>query len=71
MIFLKSINWSVDWWCDWNSKTQTKFKKQEGGFLWAMMAPMAASLKTLAACSLINAITGKGESRFLPLLALP
>ena len=48
-----------------------KIKKQDGAFLWAMMAPMAASLKTPVALSLINAITGKGESRFLPLLSLP
>ena len=61
--------------------------KQEGGFLDAMMAPMAASLKAPMASSLtkpvdsslINAITGKvvmkvgkgQEEGFLPLIALP
>ena len=64
-----------------------EIKKQEGGFLWAMTAPMAASLKAPmassliqpVASSLINAILEKGvvrarkgqESGFLPLLALP
>ena len=57
-----------------------EIKKQEGGFLGAMMAPMAASLiapmaslfMQPVASSLINAISGKGqEGGFLPLLALP
>ena len=57
-----------------------EIKKQEGGFLGAMMAPMAASLiapmaslfMKPVASSLINAISGKGqEGGFLPLLALP
>ena len=46
-----------------------KYKKQEGGFLSAMMAPMAAPLIVLVvssliqtiASSLINSITGKGQ----------
>ena len=46
-----------------------KYKKQEGGFLAAMMAPMAAPLIVLGvssliqtiASSLINSITGKGQ----------
>ena len=64
-----------------------EIKKQEGGFLRAMMTPMAASLKApmasslmqFVASSLINAITGRGvrsagkgqEDGTLPLLALP
>ena len=57
-----------------------KYKKQEGGFLLAMMAPMAASLiATMVssliqpiASSLINSLTAKGqECGFLPLFALP
>ena len=64
-----------------------KIKKQDAGFLGAMMPPIAASLiGPLAhsliqpmASSLINAIAGKRatrsekgqEGRFLPLLALP
>ena len=66
-----------------NGATETVkhgIKKQEGGFLGAMMAPMAASLiASMAssfiqpvASSLINAITGKiQEGGFLPLLVLP
>ena len=46
-----------------------KYKKQEGGFLSAMMAPMAAPLIVLGvssliqtiASSLINSITGRGQ----------
>ena len=46
-----------------------KCKKQEGGFLSAMMAPMAAPLIVLGvssliqtiASSLINSITGRGQ----------
>ena len=46
-----------------------KYKKQEGGFLSAMMAPMAAPLIVLEvssliqtiASSLINSITGRGQ----------
>ena len=51
-------------------KTEIK-KKQEGGFLRAMIKTMAASLIQPVASSLINSITGKGQERgFLPLLAL-
>ena len=43
-----------------------EIKKQEGGFLPAMMGPMAASLivpMTISSSLLINAITGKGIKR--------
>ena len=51
------------------AKQQNIKKKQEGGFLPAMMAPMAASLIAPMAFSLIqpiassfiNSITGKGQ----------
>ena len=66
---------------DGASKTvKHEIKKQEGGYLPAMMAPMAApliapmvsSLIQPIAPSLINSITGKGqEGGLLPLLALP
>ena len=57
-----------------------EFKKQKGGFLGPMMAPMVTSLMTPLAFSLIqpvdslliNGITGKGQGDgLLPLLALP
>ena len=68
---------SINWWCQWNSKTSNK--KKEGGLLPGMMAPMADSLIQPVASSLTNAITGKTvrrsgkeqEGGFLPLLALP
>ena len=66
---------------------KNEIKKQEGGFLSAMMAPMAASLISPmaslliqpATSSMINSINGKtamrarkgDEGGFLPLLALP
>ena len=61
-----------------NETVKHKIKKQ-GGFLGAMMEPMAASviapmaslLIQPVASSLINVVTGKGqEGEFLPLLAL-
>ena len=57
-----------------------KYKKQEGGFLSAMMATMAAPLIVSVVSSLIqpivsssiNSVTGKlQEGGFLSLLALP
>ena len=61
-----------------------EIKKQERGFLGAMMVPIAASLippmvSLAVAPSLMNAITGRGamragkihKSEFLPLSALP
>ena len=73
-----------------DSVTETvkhEIKKQEGGFLTAMMVPMAASLRAPMSSSLIQpiaslliiAITGKEvmiaekqqEGGFFPLLALP
>ena len=49
-----------------------KNKKLEGGFLGAIMAPMAALLIQPVFSSLINSWSGKGqESGLLPLLALP
>ena len=50
-----------------------EIKKQEGGFLGVMMAPMAAILKAPKASSLIQPVASLliNASRFLPLLALP
>ena len=40
-----------------------EIKKQEGGFLPAMMEPMATSMIAPMVSSLINAISGKSKSR--------
>ena len=49
-----------------------EIKKQEGGFIGAIMPPMASSLMQPVASSLINAISDKGqEAGFLPLFTLP
>ena len=75
-------------WIDGATETvKHEIKKQEGGFLSAIIAPMAASLIALmisslmqpVASSVINVITWKGgrrtgkrqESRILLLLSLP
>ena len=54
-------------------------KKQKGGFLGVMMAPMSSSLIQPVASSMMNAVTGKGvmrarkrhENRLRPLFTLP
>ena len=56
-----------------------EMKKQKGGFLGVMMAPMSSSLIQPVASSMMNAVTGKGvtrarkrhENRLRPLLTLP
>ena len=72
---LKKSSLLIGGWCYWNSKTWNK--KQESGFLPAVMAPMAASLIAPVASSLIQPVVsslinvGKSVTRasgeFLPL----
>ena len=40
-----------------------EMKKQKGGFLGVMMAPMSSSLIQPVASSMMNAVTGKGVTR--------
>ena len=46
---------SINWWCHWNIKKWNK--KQEGGFLGAMMALMSASLIAHIPSSMIQTVT--------------
>ena len=38
-------------------------KKQEGRFLWALLAPLAASLVQLVVSSVVKSISGRGVKR--------
>ena len=49
----------INWWCHWNSKTWNK-KKQEVGFLDAIVTPVAVSLVQTEISSVVKGITGRG-----------
>ena len=50
--------WCINWWCCWNSKTWNK--KQEGGFLGAILKALAVSMVQPMISSLIKGISGRG-----------
>ena len=52
----------INWWYYWNS-TQHEIKKQEGRFLPALLAPLAASLVQPVISSVVKGISGRGIRR--------
>ena len=53
----------INWWSYWNSKTRNKKKKKEGGFLGALLAPLAASIVQPVISSVVKDISGGGVRR--------
>ena len=51
----------INWWYYWNSKTWNK--KQEGGYLPALLAPLAASLVQPVISSVVKGISGRRGRR--------